>query len=100
MLDVSTPQLIQGHIPILDVGRRGALGLYELAAGEAAALVGGAMAGHLGLELGGRLADRLSRVWLKRRANPFYGEIAAVARALGVPGVYLLNIIYEWACST
>jgi hypothetical protein len=91
---------MQRQIPILDVGRRGAVGLYEAAATDAAAMVAGAMGGHVGLELGGWLGDRLSRLWLKRRDNPFYGEIATVARAMGRPGVYLLNIIYEWACST
>jgi hypothetical protein len=52
------------------------------------------------LEIAARLGDALSRRWLKRRDNPFYGEIAAVSDALGSPGVYLLNIIYEWSCST
>ncbi len=94
----STPLLRE--IPILDVGRRGALGLYEAAAVETGLLLASAMGGHFWLGLGGVLGDRLSRLWLKRRSNPFYGEIAAVARALGRPGVYLLNIIYEWACST
>lgn len=91
---------MQRQIPVLDVGRRGAVGLYEAAATDAAAMVAGAMGGHLGLELGGWLGDLLSRLWLKRRDNPFLGEIATVARAIGRPGVYLLNIIYEWACST
>jgi hypothetical protein len=98
MLDDSSS--MKREIPILDVGRRGAVGLYEAAAADAAALIASAMGGHVALEIGGRLGDRLSRLWLKRRSNPFYGEIATVARAIGRPGVYLLNIIYEWACST
>jgi len=52
------------------------------------------------LKIVARLGDALSRRWLKRRGNPFYDEITAVAEALGRPGVYFLNIIYEWACST
>jgi hypothetical protein len=52
------------------------------------------------LEIVARLGDVLSRRWLKRRGNPFYDEVTAVADALGRPGVYFLNIIYEWACST
>jgi hypothetical protein len=87
-------------IPVLDAGRRGALGLYEAASAEAAQLVAEAMAGHPLLALVGRLGDLLSKRWLLRRRNPFYAEIAAVAEAIGRPGVYLLNICYEWACST
>jgi len=52
------------------------------------------------LKIVARLGDALSRRWLRRRGNPFYDEITAVADALGRPGVYFLNIIYEWACST
>ena len=52
------------------------------------------------LKIVARLGDALSRRWLKCRGNPFYDEITAVAEALGRPGVYFLNIIYEWACST
>lgn len=87
-------------IPIFDVGRRGAVGLYEAAAADAASLLAGAMGSHVLLALGGWLGDHLSRLWLKRRDNLFFDEISAVARGIGRPGVYLLNIIYEWACST
>ncbi len=52
------------------------------------------------LKIVARLGDALSRRWLRRRGNPFYDEITAVADALGRPGVYFLNIIYEWSCST
>jgi hypothetical protein len=89
-----------GTIPVIDVGRTGALGLYEAAAGQAKALLRGTMQGHPGLALGGRIGDALSRLWLERRDNPFLDEIASIASAIGHPGVYLLNIIYEWACST
>lgn len=50
--------------------------------------------------LGIRIADRLSRQWLSRAANPYLGEIDAVAGALGSPGAYALNVSYEWACTT
>ncbi|HMA16166.1 MAG TPA: hypothetical protein VKP12_15360, partial [Kiloniellaceae bacterium] len=45
------------------------------------------------------LADRLSRRWLERTANPYLGEIAAVAATLGRPGAHFLNLSYEWACT-
>jgi len=49
---------------------------------------------------GVRLADGMSRRWLARTANPYLAEIEAVAGALGHPGAYVLNISYEWACTT
>ena len=49
---------------------------------------------------GVRLADGMSRRWLARTANPYLEEIEAVAGALGHPGAYVLNISYEWACTT
>ncbi|GAB4393238.1 MAG: hypothetical protein Tsb0032_11880 [Kiloniellaceae bacterium] len=45
------------------------------------------------------LADRLSRRWLEKSANPYLDEIEAVARTLGPPGAHFLNISYEWACT-
>jgi hypothetical protein len=45
------------------------------------------------------LGDRVSRRWLERTANPYLDEIAAVARAVGEPGAFLLNISYEWTCT-
>jgi hypothetical protein len=42
----------------------------------------------------------LSRRWLARQGNPYLDEIDHVARRLGRPGAYFLNIIFEWACST
>lgn len=45
------------------------------------------------------LADRLSRRWLERSANPYLAEIAGVAAALNRPGAHFLNMSYEWACT-
>ena len=88
------------EIPLVDAGRSGALGLYEAASGEVISLIVGALGAHKLLGLAAPLGDRMSRRWLEQHDNPYLGEIAAVARAVGVPGVYLLNIVYEWACST
>jgi hypothetical protein len=44
--------------------------------------------------------DRRSRRWLARQDNPYLGEIDRIARAAAVPGVHLLNLSYEWACTT
>jgi hypothetical protein len=45
------------------------------------------------------LADRVSRRWLEKTANPYLAEIEAVAAALGRPGAHFLNLSYEWACT-
>lgn len=44
--------------------------------------------------------DRRSRRWLVRQDNPYLAEIDRIAEAAGVPGVHLLNLSYEWACTT
>ena len=46
------------------------------------------------------IPDRISRRWLDRTANPYRHEVAAIAESLGRPGGYVLNLSYEWACTT
>lgn len=46
------------------------------------------------------LTDALSERWLRRSSSPYKAEIGQVARQVGVKGVYLLNLNYEWACTT
>jgi hypothetical protein len=43
--------------------------------------------------------DRLARRWLTRSHGPYVGEIAAVATALGFPGIWFLNNSYQWCCT-
>lgn len=50
--------------------------------------------------LGLRSADGLSRAWARRAATPLSEAIAAVDRAMGRPGAYLLNYSYEWGCTS
>mgnify|MGYP003477732114 CR=1 FL=1 len=47
-----------------------------------------------------RLADALSRRWLARARNPYLPEIDAVAVRLGRAGAHLLNLSFEWTCTT
>jgi hypothetical protein len=51
-------------------------------------------------QLGLRLADARSRGWARRLASPYAEEVADAARAVGRPGVFLLNYSYEWGCTT
>ncbi len=46
------------------------------------------------------LADRASRRWLEKSHNPYLTEIAGAAATLGIPGVYVLNICFEWGCTS
>lgn len=46
------------------------------------------------------LGDAVSRRWLERVDHTHLDELRAVAAALGRPGAYLLNLSYEWACTS
>lgn len=45
------------------------------------------------------LADKLSRLWLRRNDNPLRDEIEAIAAALPGPGGHALNLSFEWGCT-
>ena len=44
--------------------------------------------------------DGAARRWLTRSCSPYVPEIAQIAAALGVPGVWLLNGSYQWSCTS
>lgn len=46
-----------------------------------------------------RLADPIVRNWMQRSGSPYLGDIDAVARGLGRPGVWLLHGAYLFACT-
>ncbi len=46
------------------------------------------------------LVDAFARRWLRRSHAPYVAEIEAIARALGLPGIWLLNASYQWGCTT
>ena len=43
--------------------------------------------------------DRLSRNWLERSRSPYVAEIADIAAALDLSGVWLLNASMQWGCT-
>ena len=88
------------EIPLTAVGAGGAADLFEAHPEKAATLITTALNSHPLLPLGAAIADVLSRRWLERQQNPYLQEIRRVAAGLSSPGVYFLNIVYEWACST
>lgn len=46
-----------------------------------------------------RLADPIVRNWMRRSGSPYLGDIDAVAKSLGRPGVWLLHGAYLFACT-
>ncbi len=46
------------------------------------------------------LLDGITRRWLMRSNSPYKAEIAAIAGALGFPGVWFLNGSYQWGCTS
>ena len=88
------------EIPLTAVGRGGAADLFAAHPEKAAALIATALESHPLLPAAAVLADLISRRWLERQQNPYLDEIRRVASGVARPGVYFLNIVYEWACST
>jgi len=84
-------------IPLIEAGGRGALAALDAAPERLAELVDSARR-HYG-PMAMRAADLASRRWLEKTANPYLGEIAGMASRIGAPGVYMLNLSYEWSCT-
>ncbi len=90
-----------GHltdIPLIELGAAGPTALASVEPGRYADILHNGLAHYGPLALG--LGDKLSRHWLERTDNPYREEIAAIAEAADRPGTYLLNLSYEWTCTT
>ncbi len=100
MITTSTPQ--PGEIPLIPVGSVPSAELCRHAPAQVQALIAEALSGrsHPLLPFSTPFLDWLSHSWLVRQANPYLNEIRLVARAVGRPGAFFLNTVYEWACST
>jgi hypothetical protein len=85
-------------IPLFDVCEAGPLALLDKAPDRLTAIVAEGRKQYGGLAL--RMGDRASWQWLTRNGNPYRDEIAAVAAHVSVPGAYLLNLSYEWTCTS
>src|SRR5262252_2998448 len=87
-------------IPIVDVRDGGPLRHAVEARARARALREAALAwfprGLLALT---PALDGVARRWLTRSQGPYVTEIAAVATALGFPGIWFLNNSYQWCCT-
>ena len=92
-------------IPYVDLGGYTPLELLFLHRRSAALLVEGAKrtfgeASLLASTLTMPWTDRASHRWLEKSDNPYLREIEAMAEALGLPGVYTLNLCFEWGCTS
>jgi hypothetical protein len=85
-------------IPLVDVGTAGPLKLLEAERARAEALIAISRRSYTGAAL--RLGDAISRRWLERSANPYRRQILAIGSALGMPGAALLNMSFEWTCTS
>jgi hypothetical protein len=86
------------EIPLIDAVPGGPLSLLRSEPERLSALLAAARRryGRIVLSLG----DRATRQWLVRSRNPYAHELAAVAAHIGLPGALLLNLSYEWACTS
>lgn len=46
------------------------------------------------------VGDRISHRWLKKQHNPYLHEIETFADIMNTPGIYALNVAFEWGCTT
>ena len=87
-----------GAIPLIEAGEAGTLAVLDAAADRLDLIVKSARR-HYGIFLI-RAADEASRRWLEKTANPYLEEIEGIAERVGVPGAFMLNLSYEWSCTT
>lgn len=74
------------------------LDLLNACPGDAESLL--ATARRVYTAMGVSVGDKASRAWLRRMDNPYLAEMDALAERLGHPGLHLLNLSYEWGCTT
>lgn len=86
------------EIPLLEAPAEGLGAIVESRSAEMADILGEARRHYTAPVL--VAGDRLSRAWLRRSQNPYLGEIDAIAGRLDGPGGYLLNLSFEWSCTT
>jgi hypothetical protein len=85
-------------IPVLDVGVDWPFETLERAFDRLNALLdaGGGRIPDLAI----RMADAVSRRWLRRWHEPYLAEIDRIAARISRPGAYFLNVSYEWGCTS
>jgi hypothetical protein len=85
-------------IPYVDATEGGALDVARAEAGRFQAVIRAGREHYGALPIG--IGDIVSRHWLHRQHSPLASEIDAVAAEAGKRGSWLLNLSYEWSCTT
>lgn len=86
------------EIPYVDATQGGApdVARAETSRLEAVVRAGRQHYGRLAVAVG----DSISRHWLARQDSALIPEIRMVADEVGISGAWLLNLSYEWSCTT
>jgi len=97
-LRLETPMAGLPEIPHVEIGADGPVALAEAEPARFAAIISAGQAhyGRRALAIG----DAVSRRWLAAAENPYLPEIDAIAACAETPGAYLLNLSYEWTCTS
>ncbi|MBM3526122.1 MAG: hypothetical protein FJX57_24490 [Alphaproteobacteria bacterium] len=85
-------------IPVIDVGHLGPLAVLKAERARAQALLASARRRYTRPVL--RIGDELSERWLARSRNPFADSIRSIGVEMAQPGAVMLNLSYEWACTS
>lgn len=85
-------------IPVVDLDGAPLAALVAAHAGRVRLILDTARAAYSAAAL--RLGDAVARRWAARLPEPYRGDIAAIAQAVGEPGAWMLNFSYEWGCTT
>lgn len=95
-LDEQTTPLID--IPFVDATVGGPLALAKAESSRFNAIMTAGRQ-HYGTAAIG-VGDMISRAWLGRQKSPLSAEIDAISAEAGRSGAWLLNLSYEWSCTS
>jgi hypothetical protein len=93
------------QIPLIDLRGKSPVDLLQAYPERARALVDAAkgsfgLASRIASVVALPLGDRASRAWLARNGNHYGEEIDRIAALLGSSGAHVLNVCFEWGCTS
>lgn len=86
------------RIPVVRIGREGLPALASMFPDRLAAILKAARRSYTPPAVA--IGDRLAAQWARRSRLAEAREIADVAHRIGHPGAWLLNLSYEWSCTS
>ncbi len=98
MVDVPAHDERLIEIPYVDATEGGPLAVAQAETARLMAIVtqGRQKYGTLAIGIG----DAVSRLWLRRQRGRLYDEMMGISAEVGRSGAWLLNLSYEWTCTT